>query len=570
MCVVQGLVGELLASDFMPHGHCFRWIPELVALHAVSNALIAAAYFAIPLSLVHFIARRRDVEFRWMFGLFGVFIFMCGLTHVAEVWSIWNGTYWATGSLKLATGIVSALTAAMLIPVVPKALSFPSQEQLRRAYDELTQEVAARRRAEDELRLLNDELEARVSSRTSELRAALERLQVESAERARGEARLQTTADRLQAILDILPVGVFIADRDGQLLETNEAARQIWGGETPLVDAARYNTYTARWPSTGRLLNASDWALARALKGEHVAEPQDVEIETFGGTRKRILNYAIPLVQNGQIDGAVAVSVDATALRQTEAALLELNATLEARVAERTAELDRRNHELQSFAFLASHDLQEPLRKVRTFADLVRSEYGDQLPEEATRYLSRIEDAAARMSMLLTDLLDYSRVVGRPGAFERFEISDVTTEVLHDVEMLVEKTGAVIEVEGDVELEADRSQIRQLLNHLVLNAIKFQDDASTPRITLTVRSEDKYHCRLEVVDNGIGFDAQYAERIFRPFERLHGRSRYPGTGMGLAICHRIVERHGGTITAHSEPGVGSRFVIVLPRRQRAE
>lgn len=254
------------------------------------------------------------------------------------------------------------------------------------------------------------------------------------------------------------------------------------------------------------------------------------------------------------------------ALRSQEKVLREINRTLEQRVEQRTKALEKRNYELQQFAYVASHDMQEPLRKIQTFADLTRSDFAEQLGDEGLFYLDRMQNAAARMTQILQDLLAFSRVATHQQPFTWTSVGAVMDIVLADLDLVIEKTGATIEVDADVTLKADVNQLRQLLNHLVMNAIKFRRD-NVPlivRVTADRSGGEKPLSRLIVEDNGIGFDEKYADRIFQPFERLHPKADYPGTGMGLAICRRIVERHGGTIRAESRPGKGSRFIVELP------
>ncbi len=235
-------------------------------------------------------------------------------------------------------------------------------------------------------------------------------------------------------------------------------------------------------------------------------------------------------------------------------------------------ELAQRNRELQEFAYVASHDLQEPLRKVRAFAELLKEEYAASLNEEGRYYLDRMQDAAVRMSRLIEDLLTLSRVTTQGRPFERVDLEVVLDQVLVDLEVSIAETGARIHRKGHWPvIEADPTQMRQLLQNLIGNALKFRHAKRTPEIWLRARVEPTAPggpvCQLEVQDNGIGFDEKYLDRIFSPFQRLHSRDRYMGTGMGLAICRRIVERHHGHLTARSRPGEGATFLVTLPLYQ---
>jgi len=241
---------------------------------------------------------------------------------------------------------------------------------------------------------------------------------------------------------------------------------------------------------------------------------------------------------------------------------------LEHRVAERTAELARSNAELEQFAYAASHDLQEPLRKVQAFGDRLKARVADRLDEESADYLSRMQNAAGRMSVLISDLLSYSRVTTQAQPFSTVDLDQTAHEALSNLEIAVEHAGAMVRIEGLPQIDADATQIRQLMQNLLANALKFQHPDRTPIVTVQGGLEaGGTICRIEVQDNGVGFEEKYSERIFGVFQRLHSRDEYPGTGIGLALCRKIVERHGGTIEAVGRPDEGATFVVRLPVRQ---
>lgn len=263
--------------------------------------------------------------------------------------------------------------------------------------------------------------------------------------------------------------------------------------------------------------------------------------------------------------------------------LEDINLDLENKIADRTQELRvyadelaRSNRELEDFAFVASHDLQEPLRKIRAFGNRIDSGYKDVMDERGRDFLARMLNAAERMSMLISDLLSFSRVSTRGKDFEDVNLDNVVSGVLGDLEIVVEEKNAQINVPALPTIRGDKSQIDQLFLNLLSNALKFQAEGVTPVVNIeaTEPSEDdlkdvlmanEYHwLKLIVSDNGIGFEQSFAEKIFAPFQRLHGRSEYKGTGIGLAVCRRIVERHNGKIFADSALGEGATFTILLP------
>lgn len=272
-------------------------------------------------------------------------------------------------------------------------------------------------------------------------------------------------------------------------------------------------------------------------------------------------------------------------VKERTAELAETNEALEIEIAERmraedkmkefTVELERSNRELQDFAFVASHDLQEPLRKIQAFGDRLKTKYGSSFNDEGRDYLERMQNAARRMHTLINDLLTFSRITTKGQQFVPLNLDQITRDVISDLEVRIHQTGGRVEIDSLPVIEADPLQMRQLMQNLIGNALKFHRADAQP--VVKVRGEaveanakadgegsDNGFCRIIVSDNGIGFDEKYLDRIFTPFQRLHSGNEYEGTGMGLAVCRKIVERHGGSLTAQSEPGQGATFFITLP------
>jgi PAS domain S-box-containing protein len=231
--------------------------------------------------------------------------------------------------------------------------------------------------------------------------------------------------------------------------------------------------------------------------------------------------------------------------------------------------IEQSNAALQDFASIASHDMQEPLRKIVGFGDRLKRLSDDSLSDKARDYIDRMQKAANRMQALLKALLDYSRITTRAEPFSSVRLTELVHEVIEDLEVRILETGGRVEVGNLPAIDADYHQMRQLFQNLIGNALKYHKDNEKPLVMVYGESiEGEEAWRIVVEDNGIGFDEKHAAAIFSPFQRLHGRSSsYEGTGMGLAICKKIVERHGGTISAKSTPGSGSVFSIILPLRQ---
>ena len=247
------------------------------------------------------------------------------------------------------------------------------------------------------------------------------------------------------------------------------------------------------------------------------------------------------------------------------------------------AKLERSNRELQDFAQVASHDLQEPLRKIMAFGDRLKSKVGDSLDEDCRDYLQRMLNAAARMQSLINDLMSFSRIETMGQPFVPTDLGLIASQVIADLETSVEKAGGRVEIEELPTIDADPMQMRQLLQNLIGNSLKYFRAGVPPVVRVYGQKLDapgpestdesalaRQLCQILVADNGIGFDEKYLDRIFTVFQRLHKKGEYEGTGVGLAICRKIVNRHGGTITARSSPGRGTTFVVTMPVRQPKE
>ena len=447
------------------------------------------------------------------------------------------------------------------------------------------QDITERKQAEEELRRARDELELRVRERTAELAQTNEELRVEIARRERSEEALRAGEAKYRTLVEQIPAVTYIEELDVGGPEWNLVY------VSPQIEALlgyapeEYMTDPKIWE---RLLHPDDRerVLAEDARTELTGEPFRVQyrILTRTGDIAWIRDEAI-LVRDeeGRSLFRQGVMYDITDQKRAEEEVRRLNEGLERRVAERTAQLEayaeklqRSNRELEDFAYIASHDLQEPLRKVLTFGDRLKARYGEALGEQGRDYLERMESAAARMRDLIDDLLALSRVTTQANPFARVDLTEVANEVVSDLEAVIEEAGGCVEVGVLPTVEADRPQMRQLLQNLIGNALKFHKNGEAPvvgvrgeifeerrRSTSRDPAESKL-CRITVEDNGIGFDEEHLERIFMPFQRLHGRNVYEGNGMGLAICRKVVERHGGDITAKSAPGRGATFTVTLP------
>lgn len=364
----------------------------------------------------------------------------------------------------------------------------------------------------------------------------------------------KASEQRLRAVLEHIPVGVWLLNSAGQIVLGNQAGQVIWEGAR-FVGLDHFGEYRARWLETGELLKPEEWAGYRAVTFGETSLNELLEIECFDGSRKVIRNSCLPFWEHGELLGAVVVNEDITDLRQVQEALKHY-----------TVELERSNRDLQDYAFVASHDLQEPLRKIQAFGSLLQRRLYNRLDPESAGYLARIQQASERLQRMIDDLLAYARLTSHDMAFEEVDLQAVLKEALANLEQLQEVTGGQLQLADDLPgLRGDHRQLVQLFQNLLANALKFHPPGTPPRVAVELQADTHQEVRVAVRDQGIGFDMAQAERIFQPFHRLKGRAEYQGNGIGLAICRRIVERHGGKIEVSSAPGAGSTFVVTLPK-----
>lgn len=405
-------------------------------------------------------------------------------------------------------------------------------------------------------------------------------------------------------LVDNLPCGVILLDEASLIAQINTtAARQLGYTPAELIEKP-FNTIIT---VASRLFVQTHLYPLVNLHGQ--VNEIALTLLTRTGGRIPVLLNAIrePLADGWQIN---CVYMALSQRHLYEAELIQarkdaeqaqeqyraLAAELEERVKERTRELQvanttlsylntdlkRSNENLQRFAYIASHDLQEPLRKIQSFADLLSSQYASQLGD-GLDFLSRMTSAASRMSILIKDLLAFSRISTQQEDREPVALSQIIDDALDNLELSIQEAGAVIEIDSLPVIQGNKVQLGQLFQNLLSNALKFRrkDPLETP-VTPIIRVQtcqlpihalapsvqparlaSVYH-RIDITDNGIGFDQKYTDRIFQVFQRLHTRNEYEGTGIGLAICEKVVFNHGGAITADSQPGEGSTFSVYLP------
>ena len=355
-----------------------------------------------------------------------------------------------------------------------------------------------------------------------------------------------TAARAAREILETMADALFVLDADGCIRVVNSAARTLLGYEQSDLLGRSIDTLE---------VTSGDATISRTLR----------EISRRGAIRDqhRLLRHK----DGGAIDVSISISPVSEANVQEGAVVIARDIRERMRAEEELHSAMRRleasNRELEDFAYVASHDLQEPLRKIQAFGDRLKAKHAEELAPQGRDYVDRMQAAAKRMQTLINDLLMFSRVTTKAQPFVNVDLGQVAREVAHDLELRAHDAGGEIVIGDLPSIDADPLQMRQLLQNLASNALKFHREGVPPRVEIRGELHDG-HARIVVDDNGIGFEEKYADRIFTMFERLHGRGTYEGTGIGLAICRKIAQRHGGEIAARSRPGEGSTFIVTLP------
>ena len=354
-------------------------------------------------------------------------------------------------------------------------------------------------------------------------------------------------------IIDTIREPLLVLDPDFRVTQANRAFFRIFRVERKdTIGEVLFKLGDGQWDIS---------PLRELLRDNLTVEPRldDVEVDhVFPGIGRKIMLLNARLVAHGPNTPRIILLAieDITNRRYTDL-----------RLEEQRAELQRSNDALDEFASVASHDLQEPLRKILTFGERLGAAAGPAIDGDARKHLDRMLDAATRMRTLINDLLMYSQVSTRAQQFVPTDLGRIAREVIRDLETAIADENGRVDVGELPMIDADPLQMRQLLQNLIGNALKYRRKDETPVVRLNGSRVSDRHWKITVEDNGIGFNDHYAEKIFKMFERLHGKTEYKGSGIGLAICRKIAERHGGTIAAAGGVGKGATFTITLPVTQ---
>ena len=427
-------------------------------------------------------------------------------------------------------------------------------------------------------------LTASVTASMISVRARSEAVEAEAAQMERLQQQAGELREQAQ-LLDLAHDAIMVRDLDGRIIFWNQGAAERYGwSKQEAVGRITHHILQTEFPQTLEEIMAE-------LQREGFWEGE-LEHSRRDGRRIVVASRWVLQRRDDQSEAVMEINNDITERKRAEESLRKAHGELEQRVQERTrdlkasnelleleiaerkraesvlaqqsAELARSNSELEQFAYIASHDLQEPLRMVGSYVQLLERNYKNLFDAKGEEYIAYAVDGAKRMQMLINDLLAYSRVGTQGNEFALTDCAGVVGLAIKNLQKAIQESGATVTCEPLPTLLADKMQLLQLFQNLLANAIKFRAERS-PEIHITAKRTDSFW-QFAVEDNGIGIEPRHFERIFLIFQRLNNRRRYPGTGMGLAICKKIVDRHGGTIWPASEPGGGTTFFFTLPDR----
>jgi PAS domain S-box-containing protein len=470
-----------------------------------------------------------------------------------EVWTIWVPSYWLAGALKAITAGVSVATAILLIRVMPLALSVPRTQWLLELNRRLSGDVEQHEQAESTLRRLSEDLEERVAERTAALVAS--------------NQSLRESEMRYRTLVEHAPEAIVVLDLDsGRFVDLNENAERMFGmGREELLRVGPVEVSPPFQPDGRASSEAAGAQLDKALRHE---APRFEWIHRNAVGKQipcEISLVRLPLSGRNLVRGSI---VDISERKKAEEEIHKLNAELEFRVKERTAQLETANHDLESFTYSVSHDLRAPLRHMDGFSRILIEDYGSQLPPGAKQDLERVRAATLHMGHLVDDLLNLARVGRGALRIVPTDLNELVAETILSLEPETRGRQVDWRVGRLSPAECDPGLMRQVFFNLFSNALKFTRHREKAVIEIG-EILDAEKRAIFIRDNGVGFDMKYADKLFQVFQRLHREEEFEGTGVGLAIVSRILQKHGGAIRAESSPQQGATFFFTVKQLLRA-
>jgi PAS domain S-box-containing protein len=563
---------EPAINYLLPHAHgsCLGWRPLLLGLHVGSDALTALAYYSIPVALLVFVRRRRDLQFSWMFVLFSLFILACGTTHVMAIWTLWEPAYLSSGIIKAATAVLSVFTAVILWPLIPKALALPGPAQWEVVNQELRNEVAERREAEAEVRRLNAELEQRVAERTAELEAANRKLDEANRELREKEARIRRLFES-----DI--IGIIFWDLQGGITDANDAflsmvgfsreellsGKVLWTQLTPPEHRPADALATEELRTTGSFRPFEKEYLRR--DGSRV--PVLVGGSFFEGSRDKGVAFVLDLTEHRRAEGALQTAREELVRQEKLAILGQLSGSV-------------------------GHELRNPLGVMSNAVYFLKMVFTD-ADETTKEYLGIIEHEIANSLRIITDLLDFART--KPPQKAPVAAAELVRQSLGKCAVPPNVAVSVELPEALPTVSVDPLQIGQVLVNFITNAVQAMPGGGALEIAArrvrgtgneergveahnlaprtsnldprpSILAPDGDFVEISVTDTGEGIPPENLKKLFQPLFTTKPK----GIGLGLVVCKNLVTANGGRIAVASEVGKGTTFAVVLPVKSDAD
>jgi PAS domain S-box-containing protein len=492
------------AEGFTPLGFCFKWDVTVLVLTVVGNMLAAAAFLLIPLAVLAFLRRGGHYKsFHWIFYLFASASFAGAAAHAVKIWNVYHPAFMLEAGLDFYSGVAFLSTAVLMWPLIPRILALPHPEQMDKAYDELKAEMIRRESAE----YRNRQLASIVESSND-------------------------------AIVSFM--------LNGTVLSWNRGAQELFG----------YSVESTMGKAMRQLIGPDMDTIIEVLRDGRKLDTIELPYTTSDG-RQIYLSLCVSPIKDaeGKVVSGAAIFRDITQMKQAEKDLVHAS-----------AQLSHSNKELEDFAWVAAHDLKEPVRTMATYSKLLSSEYESVLDEQGQQFLKFIHRSSIMAMARIDDVLKFSAVRREKFNAHKVDLNDLLVRVTQDLNSAIRESHAKIDVPEPLPAIQGKSEyVSLLLQNVLSNAIKYSE--KEPHIVITAEPEGEFW-HIKVKDNGIGFEQEHAATIFQMFQRLHSDDKYSGTGLGLAMCKKIVELHGGKIWAESAVGEGTTFHFTLPVAQK--
>jgi PAS domain S-box-containing protein len=492
---------QLFGTGYIPLGDCFKWSSSLLTLMVLGNLLAATAFFTMPLAVFSYLKRSQHRKYHWIFILFTASCIACATAHAVKIWTVYQPVYALEAALDFVGGAAFLATAVLVWPLIPKVLALPQPAQMEKAHDELKTEMTRRESAE----YRNRQLASIVESSND-------------------------------AIVSFL--------LNGTVLSWNRGAQELFG----------YSVESTMGKTMRQLIGPDMDKVVEVLREDKKLDTLELPFTTSEGKTIYLSLCVSPIKDaEGRVVSGAAIFRDITLFKQAERELLRAS-----------EQLTQSNKELEDFAWVAAHDLKEPVRTMGTYSKLLKQEYEESLDEQAEQFLEFIHGSSITAMARIDDVLKFGAVRREKFEAHVVNLNDVVASVMQDLNSSIKESHANIVIPKELPKVLGKSEyLSLLLQNICSNAIKYRNENVAPQIEITAEQVDDMW-RISVKDNGIGFEMEHKDKIFQMFQRLHRDSEYPGTGLGLAMCKKIVELHGGKIWTESVLGEGTTFYFTVP------